>query len=60
MDERDEHSLLDLLDGLVLHEVRTDAPVLLRGVQDLVIDPTAVRRLQQRVVQEEEKSAARP
>lgn len=60
MDERDEHSLLDLLDGLVLYEVRTDAPVLLRGVQDLVIDPTAVRRLQQRVVQEEEKSAARP
>ena len=43
VDERDEHALLHLLDGLVLHEVGADPPVLLGRVEDLVVDPAAVR-----------------
>ena len=36
-----------------------DPPVLLGRVEDLVVDPAAVRRLQQRVVEEEAEPAAR-
>ena len=43
----------------VLDEVWADAPVLLGRVEDLVVDPAAVRGLQQRMVEEEEEAAAR-
>ena len=59
MDERDEHVLLHLLVALLLDEVRTDSPVLLGRVEHMVIDPSAVRSLQQRMVQEEAESSAR-
>ena len=59
VDEGDEHVLLDLLDRLVLDEVGPDPPVLLGRVEDLVVDPAAVRRLQQRVVEEEAGSGRR-
>ena len=58
MDERDEDALLDLFDRLVLDQVGPDAPVLLGRIEHLVVDPAAVRRLQQRVVQEEAEAAA--
>ena len=60
VDEGDEHVLLDLLDRLVLDQVGADPPVLLGRVEDLVVDPAAVRRLQERVVEEEEEDAAGP
>ena len=58
VDERDEDALLHLLDRLVLDKVGADAPVLLGWVEHLVVDPSAVRRLQQRMVEEEEEAAA--
>ena len=58
MDEPDEHALLDLLDRRGLDEVRADPPVLLGRVEHLVVDPAAVRGLQQRVVEEEAEAAA--
>ena len=59
MDERNEDILLDLLQGLVLDEVRTDAPVLLGWIEELIVDPSAVRCLQQRVIEKEAEAAAR-
>ena len=53
MDEPDEHASLDLFDGVLLDEVGTDAPVLLGGIDGVVVDPTGARCLQQRVVEEE-------
>ena len=41
--EPDVHTELDLLVGLGLVEVRTDPPVLLGRVEDLIVDPAAVR-----------------
>lgn len=58
VDEPDEDVLVDLLDGRALDEVRADPPVLLRRIEELVVDPAAVRRLQERVVQEEAEPAA--
>ena len=58
VDERDEDALLHLLDGLVLDQVGADPPVLLGRIEDLVVDPAAVGRLEQRVVQEEEEPPA--
>ena len=58
VDERDEHVLLDLLVALLLDQVGADPPVLLRRVEDVVVDPSAVRRLQQRMVEEEAEPAA--
>ena len=57
VDEGDEDVLLDLLDGRVLAEVGADAPVLLGRIEDLIVDPAAVGRLEQRVVEEEEEPA---
>ncbi len=53
-----KHVLLDFFDRPVFDEVLADAPVLLRRVEDLVVDPAAVRRLQQWMVEEEEEAAA--
>ena len=53
------HAELDLLDRLGLLEVATDPPVLLRRFDDLVVDPPAVGRLQQRMVEEEAEPPAR-
>src|SRR5256885_6542141 len=59
MDERDEHAPLDLFEAFVLHQVGPDAPVLLGGVEHLVVDPAAPGDLEQRVVQKEQEPAAR-
>ena len=57
MDEGDEDVLLHLLDGLVLDQVRADAPVLLGRVEHLIVDPPTVGGLQQRMVEEETEPA---
>ncbi len=59
MDEPDVHAELDLFDGLTLDQVRPDPPVLLGRVDHVVVDPTAVGRLQQRMVEEEAEPATR-
>jgi hypothetical protein len=46
------------IDWRPLDQVGPDAPVLLGRVEDLVVDPAAVRRLQQRVVEEEQEPPA--
>ena len=46
--------------ALLLDQVGTDPPVLLGRVEQLVVDPSAVRRLQQRVVEEEAEPPAGP
>ncbi len=56
MDEGDEHVLLHLLDAEILSQVGPDPPVLL--LENGVVDPAAVGRLQQRVVEEEEEPPA--
>ena len=58
MDEADVHAELDLFERLGLLEVATDAPVLLRWLDCLIIDPAAVGRLQQRMVEEEAEAPA--
>ena len=55
--ERQHHARRELLHRDVGREVRADAPVLL--VEDVVDHPAAVRRLQQRVVQQEDEPPAR-
>ena len=59
MNERNEHVLFDLFDGLVLDEVRPNAPILLGRIEHLIVDPSAVWCLQKRVVQEKAEPAAR-
>src|SRR6478672_9518227 len=39
VDERNEHVLLDLLDRHVFDQVLADTPVLLRRIEDMVVDP---------------------
>ena len=58
VDERDEHVLFDLLIALLLDEVRADPPVLLGRIEHVIVDPSAVRSLQQRMVEEEAEPAA--
>ena len=58
MDEADVHAELDLLDRLGLLEIPPDAPVLLGRLDDLVVDPPTVGRLQQRVIEEEAEPPA--
>ncbi len=59
VNERNEDILFDLLDGQVFHQVRTDPPVLLWRIHDLVVDPSAPGCLQQRVIEEETKTTSR-
>jgi hypothetical protein len=53
VNERDEYILLHLFDRQILHQVRTNSPVLLRRIQNLIVDPTAAWCLQQRMIEEE-------
>ena len=46
MNERNKNVLLHFLDGLLFNEVRPDTPILFRRIENLVIDPTAIGRLQ--------------
>ena len=59
MHETDEHPPLDLLHRGVLGQVGPDAPVLLGRVEHVVVDPAAVGRLQERMVQEQDEPTAR-
>lgn len=59
VNERNEDSLFDLLDREVFHQVRPDPPVLLRGVENLIVDPSAARSLQQWMIEKEAESATR-
>src|SRR5581483_78038 len=58
VDEGEAHPRRHLLLRLVVGEVGPDAPVLL--LEDVVVDPAAVRRLEQRVVEEEQEPPAGP
>lgn len=53
MNERDEHILFHLFDREIFDEVGPDPPVLFGWIQHLVVDPSAPRRLQERVIEEE-------
>jgi hypothetical protein len=54
--ERQDDAGRELFHRDVFREVRPDAPVLL--LEDVVDDPSAVRRLQQRMIQEEQEATA--
>ena len=58
MDEPHTNPGFDLFDVDGLRQVVTDTPVLLGWVENLVVDPTAVGRLEQRMVQEKEKGSS--
>ena len=59
VNEWNEDSLFHLFDREILHQVRSDPPVLLRRIEHLIIDPSAPRGLQQRMIEKEAESAAR-
>jgi alkanesulfonate monooxygenase SsuD/methylene tetrahydromethanopterin reductase-like flavin-dependent oxidoreductase (luciferase family) len=59
VNEGNEDTLFDLLVGLLLDQVGADSPVLLGGIEDLIVDPPAARSLQQGVVQEETEPTPR-
>ena len=60
VDEPDEHVEFDLLDRRRLDEVRPDPPVLLGRVDRVIVDPSGIRCLQDRMVEEEAEPPARP
>ena len=57
MDKRDEDVLLDLLDFVGFGQIGTDTPVLL--IENVIVDPAAAGRLQEWMVEEENKTPSR-
>ncbi len=53
VDEGDEDILFHLFDREIFHQIRADPPILLGRIENLVVDPSAARSLQQRVIEEE-------
>lgn len=58
MDEGNEHILFHFFDRQILDEVRADSPILLRRVENLIVDPSTARRLQQRMIEKEAEATA--
>lgn len=59
MDEADEHPRFDLFDVRRLDQVRPDTPVLLGRIEHLIIDPSAARGLEQRMIEHQHETALR-
>lgn len=58
MDKPDEHIFFDLFHRRGLYQIRTQTPVLLWGVDRVIVNPAGIGRLQDRVIEKKAESTA--